>query len=90
MIVVVFLVSFSEIEFSCFQKYVEFFMTSFFRYVFVFGSVCVEPRVFGIMQDRKLVKACLMLTILLSPVFLRLKFSFFQKHVEVLYENQSL
>ena len=73
---------FARLNFSYFQKCVDFFMTTISFGVFVFGSFGVYPGVVSSMGARKRLKICLMLLVVLSSVFLRLSFSYFQNFVD--------
>ena len=90
MIAVVFLVSFSEIEFSCFQKYVEFFYDNIFLV-----SCCFRInrcRSTSCWHNRRLDfnNSLPYLIDFAFACFSAIEVSYFQKHVEVFYENHSL
>ena len=62
-------------------------MTTISFGVFVFGSFGVYPGVVSSMGARKRLKICLMLLVVLSSVFLRLSFSYFQNFVDFFYDK---
>ena len=70
---------FLRLNFPCFQKYVDFFMLTIFFGNFVFVSIGVLPYVFGLINARKIIKACLVVMFVFFVCFSAIEFFVFPK-----------